>query len=43
MEAKLNVVILEDHNLTKKRKVLKVFNGIIADIKANERIKSYNH
>ena len=32
---------LEDHNQTKKRRVLMVFNKMIADMESNKKIKSY--
>ena len=34
---------LEDHNPTKKRKVLIVFDDIIVGMESNEKIKPYSH
>ena len=34
---------LEDYNPTKKRRVLIVFDDMIADMKSNKRIRSYSH
>ena len=34
---------LEDYNPAKKRKVLIVFDDMIADMEANKKIKSYSH
>ena len=34
---------LEDYNPTKKRRLLIVFDDMIADIESNKKIKSYSH
>ena len=34
---------LEDHNPTKKRKILIVFNDMIGDMESNKKIKFYSH
>ena len=35
--------ILEDYNPTKKRRVLKVFDDMIADMESNKNIRSYSY